>query len=102
MELKSIILLIYILLAVADAIPFESSRDGTDIPPLIKNIYDRVNDNFNLKYLRIVKNLRWLAPFEHGEFIAYISGTLIHQQKGSNDFAFKQCSIQRYMISCQQ
>jgi len=39
---KSIILLIPIFLAVANAIPFESSKNDASIPPLIKNIYDRI------------------------------------------------------------
>jgi len=68
---KSIILLIPIFLAVANAIPFESTRNDANIPPLIKNIYDRVSEDVSLKYLRIVKNLHWLTPVKLGEYIAY-------------------------------
>jgi len=66
MAAKSIILLLF---AVANAIPFESSRDDEGIPPPIKNIYDRVNEDISMEYLKIVENLYWLTPFKLGEFI---------------------------------
>jgi len=68
---KLIIILVPIFLAVANAIPIESSRNDADIPPLIKNIYDRMSEDVSLKYLRIVQNLRWLAPVKLGEYTAY-------------------------------
>jgi len=77
MEAKWIILLISILQVAANAIPYGGGRDDAHVPTLIKNIYDQMNvvmeqddQDISLKYLKVVKTVRWLAPVTLGKYIA--------------------------------
>ena len=58
----------------ANAVPYGDRKDDAHVPTLIKNIYDQMNAvieqddrDISLKYLKVVKTVRWLAPVTLGK-----------------------------------